>query len=58
MKTFKIVHREKLVGWYYINAETAEEALEEFEYQVSEGKIDISDLEMIDVENSVEQGKT
>ena len=29
MKTWKIVHKEELIGWFYVEAETAEEAIEQ-----------------------------
>lgn len=57
MKTYKIVHKETLVGWFYVDAETPEEALEEYHYQVLNGDIDFSDLEMIDSEDKVEEVK-
>ena len=55
MKTYKIVHTETLVGWFYVDAETPEVALEEYHNQVSNGVIDFSDLEMIDSEDKVEE---
>ena len=55
MKTYKIVHTETLVGWFYVEAETPEEALEEYHEQVSNGEIDFGDLEMIDSEDKVEE---
>lgn len=47
MAVYKIVHREELVGWYWVEADSEEQALEEYQYQVSEGKIDFNDLEMV-----------
>lgn len=55
MKTYKIIHTETLVGWFYVEAETPEEALEEYYHLVSNGKIDFSDLEMIDSEDKAEE---
>lgn len=57
MKTYKIVHTETLIGWFYVEAETPEQALEEYNFQVSNGKIDFSDLEMIDSEDKAEEVK-
>jgi hypothetical protein len=48
MKTFRIVHREELVGYFYVEAETPEEALKEWYHQVNNGEIDFSDMEMDD----------
>lgn len=47
-KTYTIRHEETLVGYFDVEAETADEALEEYNHLVSEGKIDFSDLEMSD----------
>lgn len=48
MKTFRIVHTEELVGFFYVQAETEEEALQEWYHQVNNGKVDFSDMEMVD----------
>lgn len=48
MKTFRIVHREELVGFFYVEAETPEEAVQEWYHQVNDGKIDFSDMELVD----------
>ena len=55
MKTYKIIHTETLVGWFYVEAETPEDALDEYYRLVSNGKIDFSDLEMIDSEDKAEE---
>lgn len=55
IKTWKIIHTEKLVGWFYVEAKTPEEALEEYHRQVSNGEIDFSDLEMVDGEDIVDE---
>lgn len=57
MKTYTIRHEETLVGYYEIEAESPEEALNEFEYKTSEGKIDFSDLDMIRCKNTVHETK-
>ena len=48
MKTWTICHREELCGYFDIDAETPEDAMEEYYYQVEEGKIDFGKLNMID----------
>lgn len=48
MKTYKIVHKEELVGWFYIEANSEEEALEEWNFKVNNGEIDFSDMDMVD----------
>lgn len=55
MKTYKIVHREELVGWFYVEAGSEEEALDKYHYMVSNGDIDLSDMEMIDSEDIAEE---
>ena len=55
MKTWKIVHKEELIGWFYVEAETAEEALEQYKYNVDNGEIDFGDMEMINSEDTVEE---
>lgn len=52
MKEYRITYREKLVGWYFVEAESEEDARAKFEYMQQEGKIDYSDMELI--ETSVE----
>lgn len=54
MAVYKIIHREELVGWYYVEADSEEEAIAEFEYLSSEGQIDYSDMEMTDASNEIE----
>ena len=54
MKEYKITHREYLVGWYYVDAEN-EEARRKYNRMVSEGKIDFSDMELIDSSDDVEE---
>lgn len=48
MNTYKIIHKEELVGVFEVKAYSEASALREFEYLVSEGKIDFSDMEIID----------
>ena len=55
MKEYKIVHREELVGYFYVEAESKEEALQEYHRQASEGQIDFSDLELVDGEDIAEE---
>lgn len=45
---YKIVHKEELVGWYYVEANSEEEALERFSIMCNGGEIDFSDMEIVD----------
>lgn len=47
-RQYKIVHKESLVGWYYVEADSEQEALEEWRHMLCDGKVDFSDLELID----------
>ena len=51
MATYKIKHKEELIGWFYVEADSEEEALDEFDFQVNDGKVDFSDMEMINSSN-------
>ena len=31
MKTYKIIHTEKLIGWFYVDAENEESAIKEIQ---------------------------
>ena len=55
MKTYKIIHKEEIVGRFYVEANSPDEALEEYRYQVDNGKIDFSDMELIDSEDVAEE---
>ena len=58
MKKYKIVHTEKLVGEWYVEAESSEGAIEAFMTQVNNGKIDFSDMELVYSEdNAVEMSE-
>lgn len=48
---YEIRHTETLVGFYEVEADTEEEALDEFDALCWEGKIDLSDLDMLDTSN-------
>lgn len=48
MAIYKIIHTEELVGEFYVEADSQAEALKEYEYQVDNGSIDFSDMEMVD----------
>lgn len=48
MKKFEIRYEETMVGFFEVEAETAEDAVEEFWALVGEGKIDLLDTEMLD----------
>ncbi len=54
MAIFKIIHREELVDWFYVEADSKEEALKRFEYLSQDGQIDYTDMEMSDSSDEVE----
>ena len=45
---YKIIHKERLVGAYYVRADSSEEALNKYWSLVNSGKIDFSDMEILD----------
>lgn len=47
MKSYKIIHEEKLVGWWYVDANSEQEALDEFDRMVMNGEVDFSDMERV-----------
>ncbi len=53
MKTFTIKYTEKYTGYFTVEAENEEAALEEFEYLASEGQLDFDDLEMTDSDTEI-----
>lgn len=53
MKTYKIIHREEYVGWFYVEADSEEEAFEEWNFKVNNGEIDFADVEMVDSSDTV-----
>lgn len=55
MKTYKIEHHEELVDYFYIQANSATEALEKFDIEVANGRIDFSKLEMVSSCNTAEE---
>ena len=48
MKKFEIRYEETMVGFFEVEAETEQEAIEQFWYEAGEGKIDLLDTEMLD----------
>lgn len=48
MQKYRIVHREELVGYFDVEADSKEGAVEEFFRLINDGKIDFSDMEMVD----------
>ena len=51
---YRIIHREELVGWFFVEADSPEEALETYNQQVCDGQIDFSDMEMVDSSDEVD----
>lgn len=54
MKEYRIIHTEKLVGWFYVYAKSEEDALEIYHDAVNDGQIDFSDMELVDSEDTAE----
>ena len=48
MAKFKIVHEEKLKGYYFVEAKDERNAIDVFEEKCNRGEIDFSDLDLID----------
>ena len=48
MAKFKIVHKETLKGYYFVEAKDERDAIDVFEGKCSRGEIDFSDLDLID----------
>lgn len=48
MGLYKIIHREQLIGEYYVEASDEQEALNVWEAMICNGDVDFSDMEMID----------
>ena len=57
MKTYRIEHREELADYFYIQANSASEALEKFEEEVSNGQISLDRMEMVNSSNTAEEVK-
>lgn len=47
-RQYQITHRENIVGYFYVEAESEEDAIDVFNCQVMNGDIDFSDMELID----------
>ena len=47
-KKFTIIYNETVTHWFDVEAESEEEALDEFNFQVDNGEIDFSDGEVTD----------
>lgn len=54
MAVYKIIHREELVDWFYVEADSENEALVKYEQLEWDGVIDYSDMETVDASNEVE----
>lgn len=54
-KTYRIIHKEELIGEFYVDAESEEDALNEYRNRVCNGEIDFSDMEMVDSEDIAEE---
>lgn len=54
MNTYLIVHTETLRGYYYIDAESPEDACDRWYDEVCANKVDFSDLDLINTEDEAE----
>ena len=50
---YKIIHKEELVGWYYVEADSEQEALKKFKEDVESAQWDYSDMELVDSSDEV-----
>lgn len=57
MKTYRIEYIETLGGHFYIQANSEAEALEKFDAEVSEGLIDLNQLEVISSSSTTDEVK-
>lgn len=48
MGVYKIIHKEELVGTYFVDACDEQEALNVWNSMVSAGGVDFSDMELVD----------
>ena len=55
MKTYTIRHEETLVGYYEIEAESPEEAFEQYENLCDEGLFDFTDLDIVNSNDTVHE---
>lgn len=54
MKEYKITHREELIDYFYVEANSEDEALDEFYRKIDNGEIDFGDMEMVGSEDTAE----
>ena len=54
MKEYRITHKEELIGYFYVEAQTEAEAMEKFSRMAANGDIDFSDMEMTDSSDTVD----
>lgn len=52
--TYTIVYTEKLVGLFCVDADSEDQAIEEFQNQMAEGRIDFSKMDVVDSNVTVE----
>lgn len=56
MKTYKVIYTEVLYHVFYVDANSAEEAREEFDRKAYNGELDYSDVEVYDTKvESIEE---
>ena len=55
MKTYKIVYKETLVHWFYVDAEDECEAEEKFKQGLMDGEFDLSDGSVDEADYNIEE---
>lgn len=55
MKTYKIVYKETLVHWFYVDAENEHDAEEKFNQGLMDGEFDFSDGSVDEADYNIEE---
>ena len=51
---YKITHREELVGSFFYDASSEDEAMEKYMYDIENGFLDFGKMEMVDSADTIE----
>lgn len=55
MAEYKVIHKEELVGWFYVTADNEQDAIDKWQQMVSNGEVDFSDMELVDSYDEAER---